>query len=156
MRKAVTLQDAADAARCFSSPCYFSAAFTDQYQIGIWNSTPLNGDEDKLIELRIFNEQGEIKLIRSDIGKGFLMRVQDQDETKEYFDVHQFLDIDTKIPLDEAGRVTATGGGQYWLPGEVACLKNARLLVRNYIKYTELTGQAYIYDWRCVRFEEVK
>lgn len=133
------------------------AALTDEYIVDEW---PLNGNgltskEDKILEIRIFNKDEEIKLSRSDIGKGFTFRrINDLEDHRDKYDELQYLDIDEKIGKDEHGLVTATGGGKYRLP--LKSIKDAKIRIRYYLGKYDATGQARVEDWRVVEFVEGK
>ena len=131
------------------------ASLTDEYLVDEW---PLGGDElaskeDKILEIRVFNNKEECKLSRSDIGKEFsFRRIYDDEENRDSYDEWQFLDIDESIQRDDAGKVTATGGGKYKLP--LKSSMNAKICIRYYLGRYVATGQARIEDWRVVEFKE--
>lgn len=136
----------------------FIAALTDEYLVESWPIEEgfLTGKEEKVLEVRIFGQMGEMKLSRSTIGQDFSLRsVFDEGEEKDArdsYDEVQYLDIDDQIGRDDKGRVTATGGGVYHLP--VNNIRDARIRIRYYLgKYGE-TGQSRIEDWRVVEFVE--
>ena len=52
---------------------FFIAQYTDKFVVGNWNND-CNVNEEKLLELRIFDKDKEWKLFRSDLGRGFLWR----------------------------------------------------------------------------------
>lgn len=107
------------------------------------------------LDIRVFDESGEIHFVRGSIADDFIVRkiidLPDIDETS-YFDESQFLDIDTKRSDATKGKAVATGGGIYPLPLEN--YDDAKIVIRNYVEYEKDTGRAYIKDWRCVRFVE--
>ena len=132
------------------------AALTDEYIVDEWPlSTGL--DEEKVLEIRVFSENGECKLSRSDIGRSFKYReIFEEDVAKyrwEHFDEMQILDIDETKEKDENGQVTATGGGKYKLP--LKNLIDAKIKIRYYLGNKD-EGCARIEDWRVVEFEEGK
>lgn len=110
---------------------------------------------ENLLELRLFNTAGELRLLRTNIYEEFTDRFIDETGKKEgidYFVQNQYLDIDSsKAHID--GMVYTTGGGQYPLPIELR-KKYAYITIHNYVKYYEKTGQAYVYDWRLVSIQE--
>lgn len=110
--------------------------------------------ETRLLECRIFNENYEYRLARTDLGSGFQERFIDdgREEYKDYFDEMQYLDIDDNNSKKKGNycSVTATGGGCYELP--IENFRNAKIRIRNYVGYYKETGQAYITDWRLVGF----
>ena len=136
---------------------YVVASFTDRYVVDCWpTQEPM--DEKKLLEIRVFNEDMESKLFRSDLGKQFLLHeVNDREEKRDYMDDWQYLDIDTKKSEEsftKNGRVFTTGGGMYKLP--IGKMENAGVLVRSYFEKSKETGMARISGFRLVTFGEVK
>lgn len=133
------------------SDAFYSAELTDSYSIGIWAShEPF--DEDRILEIRVFNEKKEVKLFREDIGDDFHLRVRTDDG--DYYDECQFLDIDTRH--SDGNVLTTTGGGRYTVPESILEMAEPMLRVRYYLKQEESSGQTYISDWRCVGFEDRK
>ena len=135
----------------------FCIAFlTDAFFIDEWplKRYTLNGQESKLLEIRIFNEETEWKLFRSDIGSTFSERILDDAiQKRDYFDVVQRLDVDLLKTRDaEDGIIVSTGGGHYVLPFYPG--KRAAAVIRYYIECYKASGQARIADWRVVRLEE--
>ena len=114
---------------------YICAAMTDEYLVDCWPSAHnLIGKADKLLDLRIFNPEKEVRLFRSYVGSDFYIRIAGPDCTgTDYYDEKQFLDIDWQVSeqsFQKSNLVFATGGGAYKLP-----LKNplnAVLKVLNY------------------------
>ncbi len=111
--------------------------------------------EEKLLDIRLFNREKELRMFRGNIGGTFLGRVLEDEpglfDEAVYFDEEQYLDIDTKRSetlFAGEGKVRATGGGIYRLP--LKRFENAKVKVRNYLGYYENTGQAYVKDWRLV------
>lgn len=140
---------------------YMIASLTDQYVVDEWPSTEKIFVEEscredlnkKLLELRIFNKQQEMKAFRSDVSKEFLFREKTDVDADDYFDEWQYLDIDSTKEVS-GQKVTATGGGVYKLP--LGSKVDAKICIRYYLgRYSE-TGQAIIQDWRCVDFKEVR
>lgn len=117
-------------------------------------------DEDKLLEIRCFDESGEFRAYHSLIGEEFKCREITDD--KSYADFHldeaQYLDIDTeKTRNKKDGFIYATGGGKYHLPEVALNLPEGEkmLLIRTYYKYDE-EGVAHKCDWRIVGFTDVE
>lgn len=109
-------------------------------------------DENKLLEIRIFNNECEYRMLRGCIGEEFSYRYVD-DIDKDYFEDYQRLDIDATKGKDY-GKVFATGGGKYSLPINLASNgKDLFVKIHSYIKYDD-NGLAYIDDWRLVDFNE--
>ena len=144
---------------------FLFAMLTDEI---VWERWPLSLEEKeafrkkegKLLDIRIFNEEKELRMFRGDIGRKFLGRIledkKDSLDEAECFDEEQYLDIDAKRSESlffKEGKVKATGGGCYHLP--LKRFENAKIKVRNYLGYYEETGQAYVKDWRLVElFQE--
>ena len=109
---------------------YIIAALTDEFIVDRYplEKYSLDGKEDKILEIRVFNENEEYKLFRTDIGKTdfYYRHICDEVETRDYFDEVQYLDIDTSIGAD-SGIVTSTGGGKYNLP-----IANAKKILIRY------------------------
>ena len=148
---------------------YIMAMMTDKFDLQYIEEEKFCREDlfDKALEIRIFNESGEIKWFRSSIEKPLLKRKKlDSSEwtifadSDHYWDERQYLDIDdTKCNSDI---VTATGGGQYPLPikeieKKKEWYKDLQIIVRNYLDYEKDTMQLFISDWRLVGFayEEV-
>lgn len=122
----------------------------------IMQKNSLKDKEDKILEIRIFNKNEELKLIRTDISKEFVMRHKSDKNLEEslYMDESQYLDIDTKKTgvVSEGGEyVYATGGGKYYLPRND--IEDLKIKIRYYFERYENSGQARIGDWRIVDFE---
>ena len=139
---------------------FIFAMLTDEI---FWERWPLESDERKLfqekerkiLDMRIYNKEREVRIFRSDIGRTFRGRSlndeKDVPDFQDYFDEDQFLDIDDKRSKElfaQQGKVRATGGGEYRLP--LSDFKDAKLRIRNYLGYYEESGQAYVKDWRLV------
>lgn len=126
------------------------ASLTDEYIVDTWPMTKysLEGKEDKILEMHVFNRDREERLIRTDISKEFKYR-QSVDSDKDYFDEYQYIDIDTKkLQSSEDGDVVTTGGGKFNLPLDVKA--GARLKIRYYLDKYEATGHVKLADWRMV------
>ena len=139
---------------------YVLAELTDRYIVDKWplEKTPklLENHRSKVLEIRVFNKEREVKLFRGDIGREFRMRTLDEKgENVEYYDEEQFLDIDTKRSaklFNDTYEVYATGGGRYHLP--LTSMKDAKIVVRYHFGKYEDSGQARIEDWRAVELKE--
>lgn len=143
---------------------FFIAQYTDKFVVGNWNND-CNVNEEKLLELRIFDKDKEWKLFRSDLGREFLWRCRsekNQDGSKciegeDYFDEIQLLDIDTQKPSKASPGVKyTTAGGSYYLPVNLSDLNRAAVRVRHYFGVEEDSGQAFIKDYRLVGFESAE
>lgn len=137
---------------------YLYAAFTDR----LWLKTlPLADTEEdelsrlftRLLECRVFNENEEYHLVRTDIGHEFSVRKRSDTDIEEadYFDEYQYLDIDEPRTAElqkEAGKASyaqSTTGGIYELP--LKKWKNGSIKIRNYLEY-DSSGKAFVADWR--------
>ena len=113
-------------------------------------------EPEKLLELRVFDENGEFRAYRDLLGKPFKFREINAENEKQfdgnYFEENQYLDIDTKYTFeDDKTKKQATGGGQYHLPDDV---KNMTMLkVRYYYTFSD-EGIAQKCDWRLVGFTD--
>ena len=127
------------------------ASLTNEYVVDTWPSSATEGlDENKLLELRVFNKDCEHKLFRPSINQSFIERqISDDENDKDYYDEVQYLDIDTSKGMTD-GKVIATTGGVYKSP--VQNIDNARVRIRYYLGKYEKTGQARVEDWRVVEF----
>ena len=105
---------------------------------------------DKLLEIRVFNDNEEFHAVRDSMGAAFVWRhIRDDEADAGFadctFDDVQYLDIDEKRSNVEACEYHAIGGGSYRLP-----IANAeRIKLRNYLIYDE-DGMAQIVDFRIV------
>lgn len=129
---------------------YSLAIWTDRADCIIDKSAPL--DEDKLLEIRCFDDSGEYRAYRSVVNKDFIEReITDDKAFDGFFNEFHYLDIDEK---QSKGTVKfTTGGGTYHLPEEVS--DKQKLKVRNYYKFDE-NGIARPVDWRLVGFADKK
>lgn len=144
---------------------YVFAMLTDEI---VWKHWPVSQEEqkelrqkeEKLLDIRIFNKEKELRMFRGDIGRKFYGRMlEDTDKAlqeQEYFDEEQYLDIDDQRSPELFARekkVRATGGGCYELP--LSGFADAKVKIRNYLGYYEESGQAYVRDWRLMEvFQE--
>lgn len=138
---------------------YISASLTDEFILDTWpmSACTLEDKENKILEIRIFNKEQELKIFRSDVFqdnyKVRMIRVcdeKDMEKDRDFFDQNQYLDIDTKrstSSFKENGMVYATGGGKYHLP--IPSMKDAVVRIRYYYAQSP-AGQARIKDWRLV------
>ena len=140
---------------------YVLAELTDNYVVDVWPSEHmrelLETQKWKVLEIRVFNSEKEMKLFRGDIGSTFRLRTLDESgkDTEDYYDEEQYLDIDTRRSAELFQRsqdVYTTGGGQYHLP--LNRMNEARIMIRYHIGKYEDSGQARIEDWRVVDFKE--
>lgn len=128
-----------------------------QYTTGIFcdGFSSTVDDAAHLLEIRLFNENAEIRASRPEIGMPFTWRIIDDsrfrealsgDETFEdrTYTEQQYLDIDSTKSFGR--NYTATGGGHYTLPVENA----EKLEIRNYCIYDD-NGILKIVDFRIVR-----
>ena len=137
-------------------------ALTDDYIVDRFpiSAEKLKDNDDKVLEIRVFNQQREELLSRADIGKEFMYKAiideGDDRDTRDHYDEVQFLDIDTESSSKhaESGKVTATGGGEYNLP--LNKINDAGVRIRYYLEQYEETGQARVADWRVVELVEGK
>lgn len=99
-----------------------------------------------LLEVRVFNRDSELKIMRPTIADKFTYRfIDDSANQNDYIEEKHYLDIDEK--KSDGFEYTATGGGKYSLP-----VKNAeKILIRNYISY-DSQGIAQITDYRLVEY----
>lgn len=104
-------------------------------------------DTDHLLELRVFDKDKELKIMRPTIADEFFYRIIDDTKNFDdnYIEEEHYLDIDTK--KSKGMDYVTTGGGRYTLPIENA----ERVLIRNYISYDE-QGIAQITDFRVVKY----
>lgn len=117
-------------------------------------------DEDKLLELRAFDESGEYRAWRDCVDEEFCVREWTaQAEALPgglflfdgYFDEAQYLDIDAQNSADTVMR--AIGAGYYHLPEGLYKNGKKLLLVRYYYKFDE-DGIAHKTDWRLCGFTD--
>lgn len=137
---------------------FFVVQYTDKFDIGIWNENVIK-NTNKLLELRVFDNKREWKLFRSDLGKDFYSRYEDDTGKKEgvdYFDEIQLLDIDITRSSKDSRQIYTTAGGRYNLPKDISDLDRAAIRVRHYFGVDNESGQAFIRDYRLVDFESAK
>ena len=147
------------AEKYFHSGCNVYAVHTDHFYCG----TELDADSRHLIELRIFDENSELKISRLNIGAEFNWRYIDdsefisklKDEPDKFlgdfknrvYDEAHYLDIDSNYT--HGCCYTATGGGEFTLPVENA----EKVRIRNYFDYDE-NGILIISDFRILGFTQ--
>ena len=148
---------------------YYVAALTDEYRVGKWpeeDSFDIEKAQNKLLELRIFNEKAEYKWFRGNIGESFLYRkLADRDETsacyEEPIEEYQILDIDMSqmTPATLPGRVKMSIGGSFYLPlyDEKGREFEPCVRIKYYLpKYEQKEApviHSYVKDWRLAGFE---
>ena len=128
---------------------YAFAIWTDKADFVLDKEAALH--EERLLEIRCFDESGEFRAVRTTPDLPFSQREITCDESwaDGFYDEAQYLDIDTARTKKEAdGWVYATGGGRYHLPEEAKMI-----LTRSYYRYDE-EGIARKYDWRLVKFTD--
>lgn len=111
-------------------------------------------EPEKLLELRVFDENGEFRAYRDLLGKPFKCREINKDNENQFagsFKENQYLDIDTTKTFEDKTIKQATGGGQYHLPEDV---KSKTMLKMRYYYCFNDEGIAYKCDWRLAGFED--
>lgn len=106
-------------------------------------------DTKHLLELRLFDENSELKAVRANIGQPFFWRyITDEDVPDDCtYDELQYLDIDkTKTGGTE---YVSIGGGHYQMPREGL----ERVLIRHYGEYDSESGMFSLKDFRIVKFQ---
>lgn len=140
---------------------WIEAELTDEYLIDRWTGQGgktiehLIDNQNKLLELRLFNEKEEHRYSRFQLGDDFVVRTINDDDVSEYLDEEMVLDIDTAASAEhKGGKVVMSTGGRYDCPLEK--ISNATIVIRYYLDRYEKTGQAYVRDWRMVEIKEGK
>ena len=138
---------------------YVIAMLTDHLYIQLLEKEELDREAlyKKAIEVRIFNENEEVKWFRDADRKLRCREIDDRKRNMDIFtfwDEWQYLDIDERRSKPEKGIAYATGGGKYELP--LNDYTDIRIKIRNYLEYEEDTMQLYISDWRVVGFSDEK
>lgn len=131
------------------------AGMNEKYILAIWTDkadfVSKVADIDKLLEVRVFNENGEFRAYRSMVKNDFKCR--DINDSISFadgaFDETHYLDIDSTCN-SQVGLKYTTGGGSYHLPEGVT---ETMLKVRYYYKFDE-DGVARKCDWRLVGFTD--
>lgn len=134
---------------------YIIAMLTDRLYIQVLEQETLDREAlyEKAVEIRMFNEEEEVKWFRGADRKLQCRARNDRENPLDplfFWDEWQYLDIDERRSKPEKGIAYATGGGSYELP--LNDYKDARIKIRNYLEYEEDTMQLYISDWRVVGF----
>ena len=130
---------------------YVFAIWTDHADFITDKTASLN--EDRLLEIRCFDESGEYLARRDCVGGKFLAREITRENEIAFadgsYDEAQYLDIDTTRSDDTL--TYAAGAGSYHLP------QNAKdhplILVRTYYTF-DAAGVARKFDWRLVKFTD--
>lgn len=106
--------------------------------------------EDKLLELRAFDENSEYHVYRSAIDNPFFERkIDDRADEQQYFDEEQYIDIDST--RSEGNVRYTTGGGKFHLPQD--SLNVTKIVIRYYYDYDN-EGIASVTDWRIVELKK--
>lgn len=106
--------------------------------------------EDKLLELRAFDENSEYRVYRSAIDNPFFERkIDDRADEQQYFDEEQYIDIDST--RSEGNVRYTTGGGKFHLPQD--SLNVTKIVIRYYYDYDN-EGIASVTDWRIVELKK--
>ena len=97
------------------------------------------------LEIRLFDEHGELKAVRANIGKEFVWRyITDEDVSKDCtYDEVQYLDA----AKNDSEKYTAIGGGHYYMPEA----GYERVVIRHYGTYDEKSGMFSLKDFRIVK-----
>lgn len=112
----------------------------------------LKNAEEKLLDIRVFDQKKEIRICRDYAGNTFSEKIELDDEEMQEYDTYedeQYLDK-AKV-FWEAGKtwIRATGGGSYPFPTDEK--SNSKVKLKNYVSYDEY-GQACLAAWRLVAF----
>jgi len=122
---------------------YVVASFVDNYLVEKWIDTEkekILNNVSKILELRVFNKEKELKYMRTDISKNFYFRCSEE-WTRDTFEEVQLLDVSLKTVKNLMKILPEEG-----YPAVRICYHLG--------KY-ETTGQARVEDWRIVGFERV-
>lgn len=132
-----------------------TAVCTDRYCVETLSELLQTGNLiDRLLELRVFNEMGELLVCRDYLGEPFWTRVIEDGEDNPYafFEETHYLDLDGEPEIKNSRAYCRTmGGGSYVLPFSE---KKDRVKVRTYLAEAE-NGTEYAVDWRIVAFLSV-
>ena len=110
-------------------------------------------DAAHALEVRLFDEKGELKAVRGNIGREFRWRyISDADKSKEELDEYtvkeeQYLDVDTKNDKTTGTNYVSIGGGEYEMPAA----GYERVVIRHYGDYDD-DGMFGLKDFRVVKF----
>lgn len=136
----------------WSEGCTVYAMYADKLECTAESDSP---DAEKALEIRVFNETMELRIVRDSVYADYQYRLIDDAVFRERlqseaeFENHiltedQYLDVDeTK---SGGGGYTATGGGYYTLPFAGA----EKIRICNYLDYDE-DGIACFADFRLVK-----
>lgn len=147
------------AERYLSDNCIVYAMHSDHFFCGL----SLDIDIPHLMEMRIFNDDSELKICRYSLGNQFRWRYINDNDFRNWlseekddflsdfnnmtFDEVSYLDIVEKSGAEKSDtEYCTTGGGKYNLPVK----KAERIKIRNYLDYDE-NGIAFISDFRIVK-----
>ena len=145
---------------------YAFAIYTDHVDFILDKTAELQ--EEKLLEIRCFDERGEFRACRSVLDAPFSVReivstagsaVQSECVFAEnsfagWYDEAQYLDIDAaRTKAENNGWTYTTGGGRLHLPDEAA--RNGMVLVRFFYRF-DTDGVARKADWRLVGFTDTE
>lgn len=147
----------------FDDHAYVAITCTDHFAFIPFDEL-LDGkvDERYILEVRVFDENGEYRLSRDYIGSPFreVIKVEDKilcDQVNpdygmalDSYEDFQFMDIDMARTVKESGKIKATGGGEYRFPYPYG--ENTRVKIKNYIAYDD-NGQAVVVAWRLAGVE---
>ena len=144
------------AEKYLTADCIVYAVYSDRFFCGLSPDRDVSG----LMEMRIFNEDSEIKICRYTLGNDFRWRyISDRkfmerlseepnsflsDINNRVFDEISYLDIDSKKSYGI--NYVTIGGGKYSLPVENA----ERIKTRSYLDYDE-NGILSVNDFRIVQ-----
>lgn len=142
---------------------FFLAFHTDGFVSGRNNEDEIETIQpERLLELRVFGEKGELLVRRNMIGarQKFQYRTANEealnkDGNQDYLVSYQALDIDqnkTKVISEGMRSLMTTGGGRYSLP--INETENSIKII-TYVDYDE-DGMAFIYDHRLAGFVKVE
>lgn len=159
-----TFKDLIEETKDMQADVFYSAEQSDRYDVGYWNEDAQSLiKEDNLLSIRVFNNNKEVLLSRSDIGQEFDMRiiVDEENDKDNCFDEWQLLDVD-RTWFDShknEGTYRTTGGGVYAFPLPAPKdNEHPAVLIRHYLTRktgANESGLTYVSDYRCVRFSMV-
>lgn len=141
---------------------YYVAALTDEYIVGCWpvHKDKLNDKDSRILEIRVFNRDGEHKWSRQTVGGEFTYRYlsDDNDVYEEPITGYQLFDIkkiDGKYPKTP-GVVSTANGGSYYMPIAISDSDEPVIVYKSYvpklIKGETSTVHSYAKDWRLSDF----
>ena len=132
---------------------YAFAIWADRADFITDKTAPMN--EETLLELRCFDEDGEYRAFRDTLPGAFSEREIRKEPEATYadgnYDKAQYLDIEEWKSRD--GLVFTTGGGSYRLLDDAQGKK--MILVRHYYDFDE-EGMTRRSDWRLVKFTDAE